>query len=57
MASHLYRSTVFALYQFSIVLGIVLWPVALVANRAGIPFPIDRLVDRLDSTYGRLSED
>jgi hypothetical protein len=42
---------VFALYQFSIVLGITLLPVALVAKRAGIPFPIGRLVERLGEAH------
>ncbi|WP_197424842.1 hypothetical protein [Natronomonas sp. CBA1123] len=46
-----YRAFMFALYQFSIVLGITLLPVALVAKRAGIPFPIGRLVERLGEAH------
>jgi len=53
MAATLYRAIVLALYQISIVLGIALLPVALVANRAGIPFPIGQLLDRIDSVYER----
>lgn len=53
MAPSPYRAAVFALYQFSLVLGIALLPVALAANRAGIRLPIGRLVDRLHSAYRR----
>lgn len=56
MAKSLYRVLVLALYQFSIVLGIALLPVALVANRVGISLPIGRLVDRLDTAYERMSK-
>jgi hypothetical protein len=56
MATHLYRASVFALYQFSIVLGIVFLPVALVANRAGISLPIGRLVERFETAHRRASE-
>lgn len=58
MANILYRACVFALYQFSIVLGITLMPVALAATRAGVPLPVGRLVERLGEAYRRLeSED
>ena len=53
MVTRLYRASVFALYQFSIVLGITLLPVALVANRAGLPLPVGRLVERLGEAYER----
>lgn len=51
MESQAYRAVVFALYQFSIVLGITLLPVALVARRAGVPLPVGRLVERLGEAY------
>jgi hypothetical protein len=51
MESQAYRAVVFALYQFSIVLGITLLPVALVANRAGVPFPVGRLIERLSQAH------
>lgn len=51
MESRLYNATVFALYQMSVVLGIVLLPVALMARRAGVELPIHRVVDRLGSAY------
>ena len=48
-----YRALVFTLYQFSIALGIVLLPVALVAERAGVHLPVGRVVDRLGAAYER----
>ncbi|MFW5964639.1 MAG: hypothetical protein ACOCQM_07215 [Natronomonas sp.] len=51
MESQAYRAVVFALYQFSIVLGITLLPVALVAKRAGIPLPVGRLIERLGEAH------
>ena len=56
MAPSLYRATVLTLYQFSIVLGIALLPLALAANRAGVPLPVGRIVERLHSAYQRQSE-
>jgi hypothetical protein len=53
MTNSLYRASVLSLYQITVVLGIALLPIALVANRAGIPFPIGRLIERLDSAYER----
>ena len=56
MVPRLYRAFVFALYQFSIVLGITLLPVALVAKRAGVPVPLGRLVERLGRAYERMEQ-
>jgi hypothetical protein len=47
------RLTVFALYQFTVLLGILLLPVALAARRLGIQLPIGDLIERLDSAYDR----
>ena len=47
------RLTVFALYQFTVLLGILLLPVALAARRLGITLPVDNLIERLDSAYDR----
>ena len=54
MASRLYQALVLATYQISIALGIMLLPVALLAQRAGIPLPIGRLVERLGKAYNEL---
>lgn len=42
---------VFALYQLSVLLGIVLLPIALVAQRMGIRIPLHRVLHRLDEAY------
>lgn len=47
------RLTVFALYQFTVMLGILLLPVALAARRLGVNLPIGELIERLDSAYDR----
>jgi hypothetical protein len=46
-----YAALLLALYQFSILLGILLLPVALVARRAGVELPMDRLIDRVGTAY------
>lgn len=51
MATRLYRGAVFALYQLSLVLAIMLLPVALVARRAGITLPVHRAVERFGDAY------
>jgi len=53
MESRLYRALVFAMYQFSLLAGIALMPVALVARQVGLPFPIHRVVTRLGEAYER----
>jgi len=47
------RLTVFALYQLTVLFGILLLPVALVTRRLGINLPIGELIERLDSAYDR----
>jgi hypothetical protein len=51
MDSQLYRSAVFALYQFSLLLGIVLMPVALLLGQVGLSLPMDRVLLRLENAY------
>jgi hypothetical protein len=53
MASRLYRATLFVLYQLSLLAGIALLPVAIVANRAGVELPFHRAVIRLADAYER----
>jgi len=48
-----YRAVVFALYQFSIVVGIALLPLALAAEQVGLRLPLDRVLDRLGGAYER----
>ena len=51
-----YRATLFALYQFSILVGILLMPLALATRRFGINIPAHRVVDSLGSAYERRAE-
>jgi hypothetical protein len=48
-----YRATLLALYQFSLLLGILLLPVALVARQAGLRMPMDSVIGRLGDAYER----
>jgi hypothetical protein len=51
MESRLYQFGVFALYQLSLLLGIFMLPIALVAQRLGVPLPLHRVLIRLDEAY------
>jgi hypothetical protein len=51
METRLHTAILFALYQLSVLLGIVLLPVALIARRAGVMIPIHRVIDRLGEAY------
>jgi hypothetical protein len=46
-----HRALLLALYQLSILLGILLLPVALAARRAGVVLPMDRVIERLGAAY------
>lgn len=45
------RLALFALYQVTVALGILLLPVALLARRAGVNLPLGRLVGTLGEAY------
>ena len=51
MIDRAHRATLFALYELSIALGIVMLPLAMAANRVGLRLPIHRIVDGLGSKY------
>jgi hypothetical protein len=53
MAPRPYRAIVFAAYQLSLLTGILLMPLALLARKVGVRVPIDRLVRRLGDAYDR----
>jgi hypothetical protein len=55
MIAVLNRLALFALYQTTVVLGILLLPVALLARRAGINLPLGRLVGALGEAYENAS--
>ena len=51
MAARLHTAAIFALYQLTLLAGIVLLPVAMVTERFGLRLPIDRAVDGLNEAY------
>lgn len=57
MEARLRRTSLFALYQTSIVLGIALLPVALLARRVGVQLPVGELIDRLGTAYETAAEE
>lgn len=51
MESRLYRATLLALYQFTLLIGVAMLPVALIVRRVGLSLPVHRLVTRLGEAY------
>jgi hypothetical protein len=51
MIRSLERAALYALYQLSIAVGILLLPVALALRRGGVTLPVHRVVERLDEAY------
>lgn len=51
MFEPLQRATLFALYQMTVMAGILLLPVAVLARRAGIPIPLHRVMGALERAY------
>ncbi|MFB6202295.1 MAG: hypothetical protein ABEI98_09815 [Halorhabdus sp.] len=49
----LYRASVFVLYQLSLLVGILLLPIAIGLRRVGLSLPIDRVIERLGNAYDR----
>ena len=45
------RTTLLALYHLSLVTGLLLLPVALVASRGGVTLPVGRLIERTGRAY------
>lgn len=56
MRHSLYRFAVLTAYQFAIVAGIAVMPVALVTSRFGVTPRVDPLVERLGTAYENASE-
>jgi hypothetical protein len=54
MRSTLNRATVFALYQLSLLTGILLFPLAVAMRQVGVTLPVHRAIDRLGAAYERL---
>lgn len=51
-----YRLGLFTLYQFALVFGILLMPVALLARRIGLSLPIGEMIDAIDNAYERTAQ-
>jgi len=51
MSRTIRRGALFALYQFTVLLGIVLFPVAMFTRRLGVPLPLGRAVDGAKTAY------
>jgi len=49
----LYRATLLALYQLTLLAGIVLWPLALATRKLGVRLPVDRALLGLKAAYER----
>jgi len=53
MIGRLRTATVFVAYQLTVLVGILLLPLALLARRIGVVLPVGRAVDRLGAAYDR----
>lgn len=51
MAGTIYRATLLACYQFVLLAGVVLMPIALAARQVGVRLPLGQLVERLGQAY------
>jgi len=56
MAARLHTAAIFALYQLTLLTGIVLLPVAMVTERFGVRLPVDRAVEGLNQAYEQSRE-
>lgn len=51
MLATIERITTFAAYKVSLLLGLLLLPIALLARQGGVTLPIDRLIERSGRAY------
>ncbi|WP_394327245.1 hypothetical protein [Halopelagius inordinatus] len=51
----MHRGVTFVLYQLTLMLGILMMPVALFTRRLGVTLPVNRLVDAAGTAYERAS--
>lgn len=56
MTTRLYQYALLTAYQFALVLGIAMLPLALLTRRVGVTPPVDPLVDRLGAAYEDVAE-
>lgn len=53
MIRRVHRATLLAIYQFTLLVGILLMPLALVTQRFGIRLPVDKAVLGVKQRYER----
>lgn len=51
MHTRLHRATLFALYQLSVAVSILLLPLAILTRQVGVTLPAHRVVNRLERAY------
>lgn len=51
MKSRVHYATTFALYQFTVAIGILAMPLAIAASQAGFTIPVHRLLTRTEEVY------
>lgn len=56
MFERLTRPILFGAYQLSLLLGVVLLPVALLLGRLGVTLPVHRIVEGLSVAYERTAD-
>jgi hypothetical protein len=56
MTTRLYQYALLTAYQFALVLGIAMLPLALLTRRVGVTPPVDPLIDRLGAAYEDVAE-
>lgn len=55
MIHAMHRGVTFVLYQLTLMLGILMMPVALFTRRLGVTLPVNRIVDAAGTAYERAS--
>lgn len=51
MIARLHRFALFALYQSTVAVGLLLLPFAIVMRRVGLPLPVHRLIECAERAY------
>ncbi len=51
MITRLYHLTLFALYQTTVAVGLLMLPLALAMKRIGFTLPLHRLIGRMERAY------
>lgn len=57
MRSTVYRAAAFVMYQFSLLAGIALFPMAVLMRQVGITLPVHRMVSRAGDVYDRIDSE